>query len=277
MSEEVRYFNSGRPYYQEIHYGDALLCLDIMKKTAKVNKVKCQYYANMNYIGKDINVFHEYISLDPLVKLADSDGVDSLSLGGMDVLNYLKNSNPNNLNLLCYPPLQPYFEMNYEIINFQMNSVGLEAPYKSVEDVLFEGDIFMKKDVSLKFDVLIQNSIARSSQMHWSEEAQNKYFEVFAKVLESKNITFITTKKINDYPCTLDHGMSILDIARLGANCKVIVGVPTGPFVACFNKYTYEKTNQIIDLSHFGLILSLPKFKNYRPEDFTIDMLGEYL
>jgi ADP-heptose:LPS heptosyltransferase len=73
---------------------------------------------------------------------------------------------------------------------------------------------------------------------NFNEESAN-----FLQKLKARNKTVITTKKIEDYPCTLDYNLSVVEIGKLAKNVKNVVSVNTGPLHLTMNRWSLDVIN----------------------------------
>jgi hypothetical protein len=88
--------------------------------------------------------------------------------------------------------------------------------------------------------VLVVNSLALSGQYNIDDIAWNKYiYELGSRY------KIITTRKVENIPCTLDFGLTVKCIAALSTKCKIIMGVNTGVIPVLLNTYTLENVNKI--------------------------------
>jgi hypothetical protein len=84
------------------------------------------------------------------------------------------------------------------------------------------------------YNILIINSVPASGQFDYNDS-----FDQTIQQLASR-YRVITTKKVVGVDCTLDTGMSLVDIGALAANCDHLVAIETGPHSACLNKWTVQ-------------------------------------
>jgi hypothetical protein len=74
--------------------------------------------------------------------------------------------------------------------------------------------------------------------------------------------------KVEGLPCTLDRGMTVVDIGKLSKNVKNIIAVNTGPLHLCMNKWSLSNINNFV-------IWSTAETFNYGPTFKTVKSLGE--
>ena len=116
--------------------------------------------------------------------------------------------------------------------------LGIENKIKNKYDMLFDNSNY-EVSIPSKFDYLIINSEPLSLQFNYNENDFHNLCDKF----KSENISFITTKKIKNYECTLDYKMSVVDIGHLSNNCHNIIGVNTAPIITTFTKQNIETIN----------------------------------
>jgi hypothetical protein len=157
---------------------------------------------------------------------------------------------------------------NYDLFYvdfFKMTSksFGFESKINDKYELLFNNDNYVVS-LNKNYDYLIVNSIPMSGQFHFIEDD----FVKLCDFLHSKNITFITTKKIKSYDCTLDHNMSIVDIGNLSNNCKNVIGINTAPLITTFTKQNIDNVDKRI-------ILDITLTYSYNDRIFRLSNLND--
>lgn len=125
--------------------------------------------------------------------------------------------------------------------------MGIECPFKSVKDLLYDNPKLKFGYDLKKFDILLVNSDGQSNQTYSNNEED---YEDFIERAHDKGLTVITTKKLKNYPCTSDFNLSVMGIGALSINTKVIVGVGTGAMQCCLNIWNKDKRFLYIDQHH---------------------------
>ena len=115
------------------------------------------------------------------------------------------------------------------------NRLGIENKIKNKYDMLFDNSNY-EVNITDKFNYLIINSNPLSLQFDYNDDDFIRLCDFFNK----EKITFITTKKVKDYQCTLDYDMSIVDIGHLSNSCDNIIGVNTSPIITTFTKQNID-------------------------------------
>lgn len=268
-----KFFNDG-------HIGDCLISLNFLKKLAKENDIICEFSCNMDYIQSSIYQLLEFVEDEPRIQIVNmpvegyiwdhskiyraSDG--AINLWYPVILNRITNEKETWQNDI--------FKMWFHIGNQIAKELNLKNPFKNIEDVVFYANAF--KDSALynednsiaKFDFLIINSYCVSGQIKLTWEEQDNLFESIIKILIQNNKTFITTKKIKEYDCTLDYGLSLVKIGQIAKDSRFIIGVPTSPYLIAINELNYKNCEFInisseIDNLFFNLN---DKFFNFDPQ-----------
>jgi hypothetical protein len=122
--------------------------------------------------------------------------------------------------------------------------LDLKCPYSNIIDLLPDSDLIIENPNDENWDVLLINSDGDSGQTSGVPLDCSKFIEKF------KNKRIITTKKIENIPCTLDLNYSVLDIGKLSLKCKLIIGVHTAPLHLCMNKKNYDMGKKIYSIDH---------------------------
>jgi len=261
------------------HIGDNLFSLDFLKKLCRANEeIECEYSSDFSYVGDSIAALNDFIKLEKKIKISNYEHPEANGLWMHGILPHLMRIKPlNELHggIHGFPNKQNIFEMMFESGNYVAETLNLQLPYKTLEDVVFDGDVF--ENNFLGYDVLLVNSYARSSQTHWSEQEQDNYFLNLANLLRLHGIKFITTYKINGFPCTTDKKMNIVDIGRLATKCKVVVGIPTSPFLVSVNELALKKCNVFINIRHQDLNFNFDKFYNLSPYELRLEHIKDFI
>lgn len=130
-----------------------------------------------------------------------------------------------------------YFDQCYldffEQISFQMK---IENPIKTLDDFLFDDPKISNHNLNFKtYNYLLINSFSLSGGYRGNIDVE---FETVFEKLDKYGLTYITTRKVKDKPCTLDSNMSLLDIARQSLYVDGVFGIHTSPFIVTFNKWS---------------------------------------
>lgn len=104
--------------------------------------------------------------------------------------------------------------------------------------------------------VLVVNSLPLSGQYNVDDIAWNNYINELGS-----RYKIITTRKVENIPCTLDFGLTVKGIAALSTKCKIIMGVNTGVIPGLLNTHTLENVNKIY-ICDENLGYGHPKFES---------------
>lgn len=238
------------------HFGDNLVALDLLKRMARKFGFESEYAPHMPYVGEwGFQQLQEFVADEPRVSLAREPHPDAADLW---VLPWVHGATlPSEypmfpMRYITGQGVQDIFEMWFVYGNEVCKRYGLPSVNESLTDVLFEGEPFIgpiNKTLPHPVDIILVNSYGGSEQMWFTPEQQDAYFTEFARYLTDYGFSFITTHKIDGFPCTQDSGMSLVDIGKLAVNCKTVVGVPTAPFLMTLNKAAFHNT-KYINMSH---------------------------
>lgn len=131
--------------------------------------------------------------------------------------------------------------------------IGLENPIKNKKDFIFSGKLFINKSKKFSnYDWFIVNSMPLSGQFKSGIVELDDFC-----VKLSKRFSIITTRKIQDIPCTTDYNMSMCDIAAQSIKCKIHLMISTGPSWFVLNTINCNKSKGIfLLLDHEEVIFS---------------------
>jgi len=256
-------------FYNTYHYGDCLLSLYFLIKTSIANNnMHFEFYCNPEYHHQ----LQEFIPTTSNVKLLTDLPENAYNLWGYATIQKMQKTVPPQypIHSLAYPDLIDVGGVVCNTNKFICNELSLNCSFRNKFDVIFDLDIFNQNTNTNTYDFLFINSYCQSGQMHHvtSTEQDNIFIELF-NIANKHNLSYITTKKINEHPCTLDNNMSLVQIGQLAKNCKYIIGVPTSPFFCCINKFSFNNCKLFINFtqdmctfdygSKFKTVRSLPE------------------
>jgi hypothetical protein len=227
-------------FQSETHIGDCFLHSHYMRKVVENNP---NITFDFHLLEKHKKQVSEYIDDIPQITIKSYDSAPLNSYRGW-------------IGQFGIPPIP--FDLNflrYHSYNNLSRKMGIESPFKSIEDLLFDNPKLEGKHIQSSYDILLINSEPLSNQTSYNAIDYENF--VFKCIKANRSV--ITTKKIDNVPCTMDYGMSILDIGALSTKCKVIVGINTGPLITCLNIWNKNKTIVSIDSNCY-----LNSFKNVK-------------
>lgn len=212
--------------HNEYHLGDNIFTIHFLNKYVDTN-ISFNYYVNEPYINELLkHIKNKNINLLPLHPRPN----DSYNMWIGDEDYYY-----NIIEKLDFK-----YDLFY--VNFfkkTSEKLDLESKINSIEDMLFDNSNY-QIDHPNGYNYLIINSVPFSKQFNYVEGDFIKLCDYF----NDKGITFITTKKVKEYECTLDFDMSIVDIGNLSNKCENIIGVNTAPLITTFTKQNIGLVNK---------------------------------
>lgn len=255
-------------FHNHYHYGDCLTSLHFLIHLSRVNNIKCYFYCNEAYRSQ----LHEFIPNDSNLSLIDVCNSNSIDVWGYSLIKKLE-----EYPFFCqnYPEHIDVLKTCFEMWKNFTVSLNLKYPFTKVEDVLFDQEE-IGYPINQSYDVLLINSYCLSGQIRYSTQEQDDIFRNIIHNLQQKNKTFITTHKLDDYPSTWDQNLSLLKIAQLAKNCKIVLGVPTSPFWVSLNKWSFKNCDKFINFTHDICTFDLgSKFITVHSLDQALNYLGD--
>ena len=227
-----------------------MLSLHFLIMIARCNDVSCDFWCNPAYRDQ----LQELIPSDANVFVTSQKHEASFDLWGGNCLKRLQARDPPNYHKIQVCDWNPgyanvcktYFEMN----SLLCKELGVTCPFLMHEDILFNEEVFQKNTLDQKFDYLLVNSYCLSGQVKYSPQQQDSVFLDIIDQIIKKHKTFITTQKLLHFPSTRDYNLSLVQIGQLAKNCKILIGVPTAPFLACLNKLALQQYDKIFNVTH---------------------------
>jgi hypothetical protein len=236
--------------YNYYHLGDHIFNVNFLNKYVEED-ISFNYYAGSIYFKELSNfILNKKIKLLPIEN----------SLIPKDSYNMWINHN----NYYCdnIHKYNKYYDLFYvDYFKEFCKTFNLKVLFKDNFDLLFDNQNY-QICLNKHYDYLIINSVPFSNQFDYKEQD----FINLCDYLFSKNKTFITTKKIKNYECTLDFNMSLVDIGNLSNYCENIIAINTSPVIATFTKQNINKTNsrfifdRILNYSYNNKIMSFNTF-----------------
>lgn len=107
-------------------------------------------------------------------------------------------------------------------------------------------------------DILFINSVPNSNQFENNTS-------LLDSTIQQLNVHYrvITTKKVEGVVCTMDKGMSLVDIGALASDSKNIIAINTGPITCCINQWALANVQSWIVAAH-NHTYSFPNVTNVR-------------
>lgn len=245
----TKHFNT----YIEPHLGDNVRHLDYLRKIVDLDSnYHFTHYARERYLNElqtQIVGYENNIQLKSYEQGIPPDAIH----GWINTDNWYEGYYyPNALKNNGYPLM--YDKMYIEWFNLLEQKYGLPNPIKTSEDFKTKFNGLENYDLPKQYDALLINSIPQSAQYMYEEDL----FEKLAHHLVSQGYKVITTRKINNIECTLDHSYNLTQIAKISTKTPIIVAVDTGPIHLCLNKITLENC-QFFHVLHISNSYSFDK------------------
>jgi len=237
-----------------VHFGDNLTHIHYLRLLAINNSsytfhhfAKESYLSDLAYYTRDIkNIFYYDLDYCPFYS------IDAWK-------NY-------NRFFEKHKEKQDFVKLYIDFFDFFSNKLNINSPIKSKTDLIFDSTLFYDKSILLpQYDWLIVNSLPLSGQF----KLDIKKMDAFCIEI-SKKCNIITTRKVDNLPCTVDFGMSLCDIAALSMNCKYHLMVSTGPSWLVLNTFNCANSKGIFLLLDSEMV----KFSNNM---FVYKSLEEFL
>ena len=234
-------------FHNDYHYGDCLFSLHFLEKISRSNNIECDFYCKDEYSYQ----LQEFLPKNSKVSLSKQKKENSKHLWMGAYFEKAHKKAPKS-SLMCGK--QPTYEDIYKILlvifQIQCEELNLNCPFNCSEELVFDEEPLSHNITDIRFEYLLINSYCLSGQVKYSPRQQDLIFLEIIKNIKKSKKSFITTKKILDNPCTLDFNLSLVKIGQLSKNCKIILGVPTSPFLMCLNKFSLKGFDKIINITH---------------------------
>lgn len=247
-------------FYAVGHLGDAVYHLDFLRKVINryPKKFKFIYYVEEQYLNElqaHIYLYEKNIKLKNLTEKSES-AISSWIENGDEYTKWrAKNKNVKNYN-----------EFYIEWYNHLSDVIGIPPIIEKAEETLFYHPSLLNKQK--EYDYLVINSEPRSGQF---AEYSVEEFMMLCIDLNKHGNSFITTKKVRNYECTLDLGYNLIEIGSLACHVKYIIGVNTSPMITCINKLNISK------VKHFGVLNNDMLIYNYNENFNRYNKVSDYV
>lgn len=210
-------------FYNEYHLGDNVFHLTFLRKLCALVDDNFVYYVHSMYLpelNKHIVGFEDRITLKGLEERTPT--AINAWIGEI----YDKRT---------YEHKFLYDNFYVEWFNILTNKI-----YSKSFNITLHSDypLFSKKLDG--YEILFINSVPMSGQFNYTD-----LLDDVVRIL-SKKYHLISTRKVEGVECTLDKGMSLVDIGTLAANCRDIVGINGGPMSACINQWAIQNVKSWI-------------------------------
>lgn len=217
------------------HLGDCIQTLHFLTNATEKNDVFFNFICNPTH-HKQLQEL--LINHSDKVKLSNyiSPGEECIETWVAGYGNYGK-INEESIRINGYLDQATCFLIHWNNVS---NIMKIKCPFTIKSDLIFNQQVLSEPcKHETQYDYLFINSQPLSLLYeNFNEESVS-----FLQKLKVKNKTVITTKKIEDYPCTLDYGLSVVEIGKLAKNVKNVVSVNSGPLHLAMNKWSINTIN----------------------------------
>lgn len=217
------------------HLGDCIQTLHFLTNVTEKNNVVFNFICNPAY--------HQQLQ-ELLVNHTDKIKlVNSINLGEECVETWVAGYgnygeiNEQSIKINGYLDQATSFLIHWNNVS---NIMNINCPFITKNDLIFNQSILAEPS---KHDGTYDYLFINSQPLSLLYDNFNEESVSFLQKLKTKNKTVITTKKIEGYPCTLDYGLSVVEIGKLAKNVKNIVSVNTGPLHLTMNKWSLDTIN----------------------------------
>jgi len=132
---------------------------------------------------------------------------------------------------------EDYVACQMDLYRLVCRDAKVPCPIRSKADLWFDWEEIQDNKIEAPddkfFDVLIVNSVGKSSQCDSKPDDFNQLADKFA----SKGLRVACTEPIPKYFCGKHFGFTCLDLATLAMTCSYVVGVQTAPIHLTVNRF----------------------------------------
>jgi hypothetical protein len=231
-------------FISETHLGDCIMHTDFLNKMIKIDdNIKVNFYIFEKFKDQVEEFIEDHTRIIPL---SHSDA-------------------PKNVNRAWMAQYGQITSIPFDFGQLKLNfykklcaELNLKCPYNTIIDLLPDSNLIHENVNDENWDILLINSDGHSGQTNGTPLDCSNFIKKF------KNKKIITTKKIENIPCTLDLNYSVLDIGKLSLKCNVVIGVHTAPWHTSMNKKNYDMNKKFyhIDANNFYSYSNCKTIKN---------------
>jgi hypothetical protein len=238
------------------HLGDCIQTLHFLIRAVETNDVCFNFSCNPiyhNQLSEFIKYHSDKIKLLNLIQSLHQESIDTWVAGYGDYAA---------INDKCVDA-QGFIDqsLGFLIHWFRMaNTMQINCPFKCKDDLIYDESILQEQALPDNYDYLFINSFCLSLEY---DNFETEGLDFINRIKQSGK-SVITTRKIQDIPCTLDYNLSVVKIGQLSKNVKTIVGSNTGPIHLCMNKWSLSNIDKFIVWSPSHNFNFGPKFKTVK-------------
>jgi hypothetical protein len=218
-----------------LHLGDCIQTLHFLINAAEKNNVAFNFICNPAYHQQLQELLVNHVDKIKLTNFVNP-GEECIETWVAGYGNYDK-INEESIKINGYLDQATSFLIHW---NHVSDIMKIDCPFTTKIDLIYNQSVLAEEcKHNKKYDYLFINSNSLSMWYeNFNEESAN-----FLQKLKARNKTVITTKKIEDYPCTLDYNLSVVEIGKLAKNVKNVVSVNTGPLHLTMNRWSLDVIN----------------------------------
>jgi hypothetical protein len=239
------------------HLGDNLFTIIYLlniKKYLIDNNIKVNYYIVQDYV-EQIKEFITFPNVEIFVVSSNTPkNSTDIWIGNKNFTsNYFKNIETNKI------PFNDFLVRFFSEFATKLNLPTIKEFKYTDKDLLTRYNNL--NDIYKNNDILIINARGRSGQYNYNSKKED--WNTLIRNLMNK-YKIVTTEKVDNIPCTRDNNLTVKDIASISTSVKYVIAVNTGPLVACFNTYAFDKVKKWfifdnkISYSYPNLYMNMP-------------------
>ncbi len=209
--------------YNEYHLGDGLFMMNYLHQIAQHlidNNIHITYYCNSAYkiqLEEFVQSCEGHVTIAPLAQ-KPATAIDVWMKHSFQHFN----TYPFNDFLLQHTNRIAKILNLPRISSFYYTDPDLAARYERLPDSC--------KTV----DILFVNAVPQSGQYRYNKAE----WDIFAHTLKNAGYKIVSTSFIKGIESTIQHSLTVKDIAAISTHAKYIIGVNSGPIAPCLNAVT---------------------------------------
>jgi len=215
-------------FFNEYHLGDNVFHIMFLRKLCSMTTDNFVYYVNHAYL---VELQHHVVEYESRITLLPLQQKTPTAINAWIGEIYYTHPNKRMYDIFY---VDWFNYLTTKIYGKSLN-INLYSDYQPLS--------ISKNPI----DILVINSLPQSNQFPLNIALfDNKIKELAQKY------SVITTRKIEGVPCTLDNGLTLVDIGCIASNASHVVAINTGPITACLNKWAISRVKSWIvgDVNH---------------------------
>lgn len=234
-----------------LHLGDCIETLHFLINATNTNDIRFNFYCNPIYHNQLSELIVHHTSVIELTKTIHESSIETWVAGYGDYAQI----NDQCIDDMGYTDQSKGFLIHWIRLSKMMNII---CPFISKSDLIHNQSILSEPcELTTKYDYLFINSLCLSLIYDNFEQEGLTILDTLKRLGK----TVITTRKILDFPCTLDYNLSVVKIGQLSKNVKTIIAANTGPIHLCMNVWTLTNIEKFINWTPSHNFNFGPKFR----------------